>query len=236
MQILPLVSSPVQVANDQNAEFSSLFFLHTFNTYHLLNRLNNDTRSQQLQLIKSFASSKACNPNHLLQLGFTASRGGRPNLETADFSLNACLSALLASPSPDYHLISIVLRKLICLSGLQDTEGGKNDGAYRVYRQAYQIIVGLKDGEYPIEEGKWLATTAWNKSGLAVRLHQFNVAERWMKMGLDLARHLKGMEKYVEGMEEYFANFEKLCGCGAVDGSRGNDGEESSSRSQPVLV
>nr|XP_010909836.1 TPR repeat-containing protein ZIP4 [Elaeis guineensis] len=235
-KILPLVSSRVQIVNDHHAEYPDLFFLHTYNTYHLLSRLGNDTRSQQLQLIKSFASSKVCTPNHLLQLGFTALKGGRPNLEAAEFALNACLSALLASPSPDYHLISIALRKLVCLSGLQDTEGGKNDGAYRVYRQAYQIIVGLKDGEYPIEEGKWLATTAWNKSGLAVRLHQFNVAERWMKMGLDLARHLKGMEKYREGMEEYFANFEKLCGGGVVDGSGGNEGKESSSGSQPVLV
>lgn len=167
-------------------------------------------------------------PRHLLQLGLAASQGARPNPEAAEFSLNAALSAFLASPSPEYQSIGIALRKLACLAGY----GDGNDRAYDVYRQAYQIIVGLKDGEYPIEEGKWLAMTAWNKAGFAVRLRQVNVARKWMKMGLDLARHLKGMEQYIAGMEECFASFEKQCG--NEDGKV--EGTEIGSKSQPVLV
>ena len=42
------------------------------------------------------------------------------------------------------------------------------------------IIVGLKDGEYPVEEGKWLATTAWNRAALPVKLGQIDVAKKWI--------------------------------------------------------
>ncbi|KAJ0972222.1 hypothetical protein J5N97_020181 [Dioscorea zingiberensis] len=210
--------------SDQTAEEPSLVFLHTFNTYQLLDRLDiSDKRSQQLQLIKNFASSKACKPEHLLHIGLAASQGGLPNLEVAEFSLNACLSAMLALPSPDYRMISIVIRKL---AGLGQVCG--SDNAYNVYKQAYQIIVGLNKGDYPLEEGKWLAVTAWNKSGMAVRLRQVDTVRKWMKMGLDLARHLPGMDMYTREMEECFANFEKLCG--AVDGLV-SQVEETSSRS-----
>lgn len=204
MQILSTLPPSI----DQTGEESTLIFLHTFNTYQLLNRLDvNDIRSQQLQLIKNFASLKACTPEHLLHLGLAASQGTLPNLDAAEFSLNACLSAALALPSPDYRIISIAIRKL---AGLGQVHG--SDAAYSIYKQAYQIIVGLKEGEYPVEEGKWLAMTAWNKSGMAVRLRQVDTARRWMKMGLDLSRHLPGMNIYTREMEQCFENFEKLCG------------------------
>ncbi|WOK94543.1 TPR repeat-containing protein ZIP4 isoform X2 [Canna indica] len=221
-KILPLISSSVKESREQEAENSNLCFLHTYSTYQLINRLSDDARSQQLQLVKSFAASKACTPHHLLQLGLTACCGERHNPEVAEFTFNACLSGLLASPSPDYSSVSIVIRKLVCLAASR----GNDDGTYDVYRQAYQIILGLKEGEYPIEEGKWLAMTAWNKSGLAIRMRQAANARKWMKLGLDLARHLKGMENYISGMEECLANFEKLCCNGGVGGSG-----EASSRS-----
>ncbi|KAH7685119.1 Meiosis specific protein Spo22/ZIP4/TEX11 protein [Dioscorea alata] len=209
---------------DQAGEESTLIFLHTFNTYQLLNRLDvNDIRSQQLQLIKNFASLKACLPEHLLHLGLAASQGALPNLDAAEFSLNACLSAALALPSPDYRIISIAIRKL---AGLGQVHG--NDAAYSIYKQAYQIIVGLKEGEYPVEEGKWLAMTAWNKSGMAVRLRQVDTARRWMKMGLDLSRHLPGMNIYTREMEQCFENFEKLCG---GSNSFTSEAEETGTRS-----
>lgn len=154
------------------------------------------------------------------------------NLEAAEFALNACLSMLLASPLPDYQTISTVLRRQAKLAGLVGKDDIKPDGAFAVYRQAYQIIVGLKEGEYPVEEGKWLATTAWNKGGMAIRLQQVEVAKRWMKMGLDLARHVRGMEKYIGGMEESFVNFEKMCnasGCSAVD-------DRGASQNRPGII
>ncbi|XP_072966160.1 TPR repeat-containing protein ZIP4 [Typha angustifolia] len=229
-KILPSISSSALVVSDQTVENSTLLFVHTYFSYQLLNRVDANSHTPQLQLIKSYAASKACTPDHLLQLGLTASQGARPNLDVAEFALKACLSSLLTSPSPEYKLISIALRKLACLAGFHDTDGGKNDPAYDVYKQAQQIIVGLKDGEYPVEEGKWLAMTAWNKSGLAIHLRQTSIARKWMKMGLDLARHLKGMEQYRVGMEECFAKFEKLCG------GQGREIEGGSCKSQPVLV
>jgi len=87
-------------------------------------------------------------------------------------------------------MVGTVLRSLARLTGLLGKDYITSDGAFGAYRQAYQ----LKEGEYPIEEGKWLATTAWNKGGMALRLRQVEVARRWMKMGLDLARHVRGME------------------------------------------
>ncbi|OAY73918.1 TPR repeat-containing protein ZIP4 [Ananas comosus] len=228
-KLLPSLSSSPSHIGDQSAENSAFSFLHTYYSYQLCSRIDHvDSHTQQLQLIKTFAATKPCLPRHLLQLGLAASQGARPNPEAAEFSLNAALSAFLASPSPEYQSIGIALRKLACLAGY----GDGNDRAYDVYRQAYQIIVGLKDGEYPIEEGKWLAMTAWNKAGFAVRLRQVNVARKWMKMGLDLARHLKGMEQYIAGMEECFASFEKQCG--NEDGKV--EGTEIGSKSQPVLV
>ena len=101
------------------------------------------------------------------------------------------------------------MRKLIGLAGLLRGQADGETAAYTGYRQAYRIIVGLKEGEYPAEEGKWLAMTAWNRAGCAVRLGQVETAMKWMIMGLDLARHLKCMDNYVRGMEESLASFEK---------------------------
>ncbi|PKA60212.1 hypothetical protein AXF42_Ash008271 [Apostasia shenzhenica] len=196
-KILSSISSPSTAADDQ------LCFLHTFNTYQLLNRsCDNDCKTQQLQLIRSFASSKSCNPHNLIQLGLFASQGRRPNPEASQFAFTTSLSSLLSSSSPDYEMISLLLRKLV---GLAD------DGGYNVYKQAHKIIVGLKEGAYPLEEGKWLAMTSWNKSGMAVRLRQVSIARKWMSLGLELARRVLGMEKYVGAMEECFASFEKVC-------------------------
>jgi len=101
-----------------------------------------------------------------------ASKGAQPNLQVAEFLLKASISTALASRSPNYGVISAALRKLVCLSGLQDFSGSMSDAAYDVFQQAYQIVVGLRDGEYPFEEGRWLAITAWNKSYLPERLGQ----------------------------------------------------------------
>jgi hypothetical protein len=216
MQLLSSISADESI----NADFH---FLHAYNSYQLLNKSPADLQSQQTQLIKSYASNSACTPHHLLQLGLTASLGPRPNLEAAEFAFRCSLTSLLSLHTPDYHSISIILRKLASISSHSD------DLAFEVYRQAYQIIVGLRAGAYPAEEGKWLAMSAWNRSNLAVRLKQGEIARKWMKLGLDLARQFTGMEKHVASMEECLLNFEKVC-----DGER--DGDQSRTNNQLVLV
>ncbi|XP_010277800.1 PREDICTED: TPR repeat-containing protein ZIP4 [Nelumbo nucifera] len=182
------------------------FFIHTLNAYDLYGRLG-DSGPKQLHLIKSFASSKACSPQYLLQLGLIATQGPRSNPDVANFALNSCLTALLSSPSPDYQNIALIIRKLIGLSSFHKSEA--DDEAYSMYKQACRIMVGLKEGEYPIEEGKWLVITAWNRAALPVRLGQVGVARRWMKIGLELAQYIPGMVGYRSCMEEFVAGFDK---------------------------
>lgn len=216
-----------------------MLFLHTFNFYHLLSRMDTSSHPQQLQLVKNFAASKACTPGHLLKLEEIASQGTQPNLQVAEFLLKASITTALASHSPNYGIISAALRRLVCVAGLQDFSGSMSDAVYDVFRQAYQIVIGLGDGEYPFEEGKWLTATAWNKSNLASRLGQHSVARKWMKMGIDLARHFESMKQYVSGMEKCFECFQKVYGkepdeCSQQDGAPSTS--LSGSVSQPVLV
>ncbi|RWR81457.1 TPR repeat-containing protein ZIP4 [Cinnamomum micranthum f. kanehirae] len=212
-KILTLMSTTTQPTDDRATIDPSFFFLHTFNSYHLCRRLDN-SQSQQLHLIKSFASSKHCTPQHLLQMGLAASQGPHPNPEAAHFALNSCLTALIASPVPDYQVVALVIRKLIMLAGIRN--GDAENEAYAMYRHACRILVGLKEGEYPAEEGKWLATTAWNRSVLPGRLGQMDAAMRWMKIGLELARHVHNAGGYKECMEECIARIEKLESGGGV--------------------
>ncbi|KAK1319658.1 hypothetical protein QJS10_CPB04g01991 [Acorus calamus] len=191
----------------------SFAYLHILNAYQLHGRLDSDPRPKQVQLIKSFASSKASSPHYLLQLGLTASVRSQPNPEAAELALNECLSGHLASPSPDYKTIGLVIRRLIGLAGWSRKEG-RDDEVYGIYTRAYKIIVGLKAEEYPADEGKWLATTAWNRAGPQVRMGRVGAAERWMKMGLDIARHVKGMDGYIECMEETLSGLRKIGGGG----------------------
>uniref|UniRef100_A0A0D9YIH4 TPR repeat-containing protein ZIP4 n=1 Tax=Oryza glumipatula TaxID=40148 RepID=A0A0D9YIH4_9ORYZ len=236
-KLLPLISPSVPVASDQ-LEANNFLYLHTFNSYQLMGRMGTPAHPQQLQLIKNFASSKACTPANLLTLGVTASKGALPNMLAAEFSLKACIATALASQSPNYRVISCALRKLACLAGLQDLNGSKSDAAYDVFQQAYQIVVGLKEGEYPVEEGQWLVATAWNMSCLPLRLHQAKVARKWMKMGLDLARHLEGMKERIASMQTTFENLERVSGdepdeCSQEEAPKASI---SGSMSQPVLV
>ncbi|KAF8664077.1 hypothetical protein HU200_054987 [Digitaria exilis] len=222
-KLLPSTLPSAPVTSDQ-LEGNNFLFLHTFNFYHLLNRMDTTAHPQQLQLVKNFAASKACTPSHLLQLGQIASQGTQPNLQVAEFLLKASITTALASHSPNYGIISAALRSLVYLAGLQDISGSMSDAVYDVFRQAYQIVVGLRDGEYPSEEGKWLTMTAWNKSSLASRLGQRSVARKWMKMGIDLARHFQSTKQYISAMEEYFENFQKVSGkepdeCSQQDGA-----------------
>ncbi|CAL4953309.1 unnamed protein product [Urochloa decumbens] len=237
-KLLPLTLPWAPVTSDP-LEDNNLLFLHTSNFYRLLSRMDTSAHPQQLQLVKNFAASKACTPGHLLKLGEIASEGTQPNLQVAEFLLKASITTALASHSPSYGIISAALRRLVCLAGIQDLRGSMSDAVYDVFQQAYQIVVGLRDGEYPFEEGKWLATTAWNKANLASRLRQGSVARKWMKMAIDLSRHFENMKQYVSEMEEYFARFQKSSGkepdeCSQQDGAPSTS--LSGSVSQPGLV
>lgn len=82
-----------------------------------------------------------------------------------------------------------------------------DDAVYAMYKQAYGIMVGLKDGEYPAEEGKWLAITAWNRAAMPVCLGQTDAARKWMNVGLEVASKVPGMDAYRSCMEDFVAAF-----------------------------
>ncbi|KAL2238475.1 TPR repeat-containing protein ZIP4 [Sesamum indicum] len=205
-------SASIRQTDDQTTAIEpNFFFMYTWSSFDLYSRLS-DMSAQQLSLVKAFASSKSCNPKHLLQIGLEASQGPRSNPEVCAFALNTCLASLLASPSPDYQTVALVLRKLISIRTIYkgDTE---DDSITEIYKQAYRIMVGLREGEYPVEEAKWLAMTAWNRAALPVKMGQIESAKKWMNIGMELATKVRGMHTYKSCMEDYLASFEKkFCG------------------------
>lgn len=205
--MLKSISAENSVNNGQiNTIEPDLFFIYTFTAYDIQGRLNDS--GSQLFTVKSFASSKACKPQSLLQIGLYASQGPWSNHEVATFALNECLSSFLSSPVPDYQNVALVVRKLIIIASIH--KGEKDDDLiYSMYKQAYRIMVGLKEGEYPIEEGKWLAMTAWNRAAVPVRLGQIELGKKWMTVGFDIAKHVSGMEVYKACMEDLLNNLEK---------------------------
>jgi len=211
MQILMSGSTKTNTDDDQTTTIEPHFyFIYTLSAYDLYTRIN-DSESKQLLLIKNYANSKYCNTNHLLQIGLNASEGLRPNTEVAIFCLNTCISLLLSSSSPDYQTVALILRKLITITSVHkcNADDDDDDGVYVMYKKAYRIMVGLKAGEYPVEEGKWLAMTAWNRAALPVRLGQMVEAKKWMDMGLELAGRVAGMDTYKSCMEDFVSGVEK---------------------------
>lgn len=207
--MLAAVSTGTRLHDDKITSIEpDLFFMYTFNAYDIYGRLDKLGPQQQLLVVKNFASSKACNPKYLLQIGLSASQGPRSNPEVATFSLNECLSALLSSPSPDYLDVAPVVRRLIAVVSIHKGDSD-DDVVHDMYKQAYRIMVGLKEDEYPNEEGKWLAMTAWNRAALPVRLGQVDAAKKWMNVGLELARKVFGMDTYRACMEDFVSAFEK---------------------------
>ncbi|KAI3810878.1 hypothetical protein L1987_20501 [Smallanthus sonchifolius] len=207
-KILMSGSTKSHIDDDQTTMIEPHFyFIYTLSAYDLYTRIN-DTESKQLLLIKNYANSKYCNTNHLLQIGLNASEGPRPNTEVATFCLNTCVSLLLSSSTPDYQTVALVLRKLITITSIHKCNAD-DDGVYGMYKKAYRIMVGLKAGEYPVEEGKWLAMTAWNRAALPVRLGQVVEAKKWMDMGLELAGRVAGMDTYKSCMEDFVSGGRK---------------------------
>nr|XP_043622393.1 TPR repeat-containing protein ZIP4 [Erigeron canadensis] len=212
-KILMSGSTKTNVDDDQtNTIEPQFYFIYTLSAYDLYAR-QNDTESKQLLLIKNYANSKYCNPNHLLQIGLNASEGPWPNTEVATFCLTTCISSLLSSSSPDYQTVALILRKLVNITSVHkgnvhDDDNG-DDGLYGMYKKAYRIMVGLRVGEYPVEEGKWLAMTAWNRAALPVRLGQEVEAKKWMDLGMELAGRVAGMDTYKSCMEDFVSGVEK---------------------------
>lgn len=224
MQILKSILPGTQLNGDQlTTTEPDLYFIYTICAYDIHVRLNDS--GSQIKLVQKFTSSKACNPKHLLQIGISASQGPRTNHEVATFALNECLSAFLSSSSPDYQNVALIVRRLIGVTSIH--KGDTDDEAvYGMYKQAYRVMVGLKDSEYPTEEGKWLAMTAWNRASLAVRLGQTDVARKWMDVGLQLAKHVPGMDTYRACMEDFINDFEKRF-CAPNDGEKKKDSARS---------
>ncbi|XP_031504597.1 TPR repeat-containing protein ZIP4 [Nymphaea colorata] len=199
------------ILNKQFAESTieaNFVFLYTFNNFELRGRINDP--SSQVQAIQSYINTKFCIAKHLLQLGLHAADGARANPEAAKLALTTCLKIDLTSPSPDYRTVALILRKLIGVS--ISRKGSREEAeaaAMEIYQQAHQIIVGLQGGEYPVEEVKWLSTTAWNRSGMHVKLGRVTAAQKWMKMGLHLAKLVPEMEAYAVSMIQCLAQFEK---------------------------
>ncbi|RID59810.1 hypothetical protein BRARA_F03009, partial [Brassica rapa] len=192
-----------------------LIFMYTLTAYEIHGRLNNS--AFQLLVVKTFAGSKSCNYNYLLQLGIFASQSPRSNPDVSTFALNECLSALIASASPNYPTIALIIRKLIALSSVHkgDTEDG--EAIQKMYKQACRIMVGLKEGEYPTDEGKWLAMTAWNRAALPVRLGQLETAKKWLSIGLEIAEKVSGMDTYRACMEDFLGGFQTKVSSEAAD-------------------
>ncbi|KAJ0253938.1 TPR repeat-containing protein ZIP4 [Hirschfeldia incana] len=192
-----------------------LIFMYTLTAYDIQGRLNNS--AFQLLVVKTFAGSKSCNYNYLLQLGIYASQSPRSNPDVSTFALNECLSALIASASPDYPTIALIIRKLISISSVHkgDTEDG--EAIQKMYKQAYRIMVGLKEGEYPTDEGKWLAMTAWNRATLPVKLGQLETAKKWLSIGLEIAEKVTGMDTYRACMEDFLAGYQTKVSSAAAD-------------------
>lgn len=84
--------------------------------------------------------------------------------------------------------------------------------------------MGLKEGEYPTEEAKWLSITAWNRAALPLRLGHCEVAKNWMNIGLELAKKVPGMQTYRSCMEDFVAGYEK------------KSHEEGNGASRPIMV
>ncbi|CAN8265696.1 unnamed protein product [Cochlearia groenlandica] len=191
-----------------------LIFMYTLIAYDIHGRLNNS--AFQLLVVKTFAGSKYCNHNYLLQLGIFASQNPRSNPEVSTFALNECLSALIASSSPDYPTIALIIRKLIAISSIHKGDTEDEEAIQKMYKQAYRIMVGLKEGEYPTAEGKWLAMTAWNRATLPVRLGQFERAKKWLSIAVEIAEKVSGMDTYKACMEDYLAGFETKSAPGKI--------------------
>ncbi|XP_071699241.1 TPR repeat-containing protein ZIP4-like [Rutidosis leptorrhynchoides] len=212
-KILMSGSMKTHLDDDRNTTIEPQFyFIYTLSAYNLYTRLDS-TESKQLMLIKNYAKSKYCNQNHLLQIGLNALEGPQPNTEVATFCLNTCISLFLSLPSPDYQTVALILRKLVKITSVHkgnvDDNSDDNAGVYGIYKKASRMMVGLKAGEYPVEEGKWLAMSAWNRAALPVRLGQMVEAKKWMDMGLELAGRVAGMDTYMSCMVDFVSEVEK---------------------------
>ena len=116
-----------------------------------------------------------------------------PDKEVATLAYRSALQALANETSPLYKTICFVLRQLI---GLAEQVGDAKE-AYRLYREATQLIVGRAPEEIPQDEIHWLLVTSWNKSVMPVKLGKHAEAAKWMNTSLELLRlapHLPGLE------------------------------------------
>ncbi|KAK9923576.1 hypothetical protein M0R45_031985 [Rubus argutus] len=95
------------------------YLIYAFCAYDIHGKLNDS--GLQLQLGKTFASSKACNLKFLLADWphcITRSTVQMSNDKVTTFALNECLSAFLSASSPNYQNVPLIVRKLLAVTSI----------------------------------------------------------------------------------------------------------------------
>jgi hypothetical protein len=68
-------------------------------------------------------------------------------------------------------------------------------------QEVSQLLVGLRDGQYPKDEVSWLVSTSWNRAAFHVKFAHKVEAEKWMRIALDLLQHAPQMESHRSTMK-----------------------------------
>ncbi|CAM6089602.1 unnamed protein product [Calypogeia fissa] len=183
---LAMSTDPTNVTKDSSEIHLSLL------RFELKNRAK-DYKSQ-IEILHHCASLPGFQANYFLHMAEQANKTPGPGDEGNEVISTAYrlgLKSFLASPSPDYKLVAMIVRKLITLADQHCKDG---PGVMAVYKHAKEILAGLDSDEYPREELQWLVATSWNRAGLQVKFLRFSVAEPWMKLAIDLANYDPRME------------------------------------------
>ncbi|CAM6095980.1 unnamed protein product [Calypogeia fissa] len=183
---LAMSTDPTNVTKDSSESHLSLL------RFEVKNRAKE--YKSQIEILHHCASLPGFQANYFLHMAEQADKTPGPGDEGNEVISTAYrlgLKSFLASPSPDYKLVAMIVRKLITLADQHCKDG---PGVMAVYKHAKEILAGLDSDEYPREELHWLVATSWNRAGLQVKFLRFSVAEPWMKLAIDLANYDPHME------------------------------------------
>ncbi|KAL6078845.1 Testis-expressed protein 11 [Balamuthia mandrillaris] len=112
-------------------------------------------------------------------------------------SLKLCLNIILKQDPLDCAHCSKLYRKLIMLHS--------RDDSMTYYAQALSLLSKVdatpsNDTIIPLEELRWLITTAWNNGAYKYKLLKFEEAERWMSMAFKFLRYFPQKQDFEEEM------------------------------------
>lgn len=171
----------------------------------------------QIDILHHCASLPGFQAKYFLNMAQQASQASA-GVESNNVVITAyrlALKNILITPSPDYKVVALIVRKLITLTDQQCKDGSD---VMVVYKHAKEILAGLDPGEYPHEELQWLVATSWNRAGLQVKFLRFSVAEPWMEMALELANYDPHMENRKLSMIESLAEVRQSKQSSVADG------------------